>query len=112
MFYKYLARFRVITCICILLKKKLQNGYNNQNCLVSLYLLLTLVVFLPNALSVLANDAPTGIPASLGVAKEEGQAKKKRLLWLKLNKKINTIYADWIDDSPLVFPNLPIAEEI
>lgn len=55
--------------------------------------------------AVSANDAPTSIPASLSVAKEVEQAKTKPLLWWKLNKKINTIYVDWIDDSPLILPN-------
>jgi len=53
---------------------------------------------LPNALPVYTNDAPVNIPASLAMEKEEEQAKKKPLLWWKLNKKINTIYGDWIDD--------------
>jgi len=44
------------------------------------------------------------------VAKEEEQAKKMHSLWLKLNK-INRVYGDWIDDSPLVLPNLPSAVE-
>jgi len=58
----------------------------------------------------LQNDAPTPFPASLAVANEEEQAKKKRLLRLKLNK-INRIYGDWIDDLPRVLPNLPISME-
>lgn len=32
---------------------------------------------------------------------EEGQAKKSLLKW-KGNKKINQIYADWLDDFPLL----------
>lgn len=63
------------------------------------------------ALTGSANDAyaPTTFPARL-VAKEEEQVKKMHLLWLKLNK-INRVYGDWIDDSPLVLPNLPSAVE-
>jgi len=67
----------------------------------------TIVRTLPNSLSVFANDAPTTFPASQLVAKEEEQAKKKRLLKLKFSKKTNGIYGDWIDDLPLVPPNLP-----
>ncbi|AES91466.2 zinc finger CCCH domain protein [Medicago truncatula] len=63
------------------------------------------------ALTGSGNDAyaPTTFPARL-VAKEEEQAKKMHLLWLKLNK-INRVYGDWIDDSLLVLPNLPSAVE-
>ena len=64
------------------------------------------------ALTGSANDAyaSTTFYASLLVAKEEEQAKKMHSLWLKLNK-INRVYGDWINDSPLVLPNLPSAVE-
>jgi len=70
----------------------------------------TMVPTLPNSLSVFANDAPATFPASQLVEKEDEQAKKKRLLKLKFSKT-NRIYGDWIDDLPLVLPNLPRAVE-
>ncbi|KAI4344100.1 hypothetical protein L6164_011370 [Bauhinia variegata] len=56
--------------------------------------------------SVPANDAiPCNTAAIPSVSNEEEQGKKSLLKW-KGPKKINRIYADWLDDVPLVH-NLP-----
>jgi len=52
----------------------------------------------PKASAGIANDSTTTFTASLLMAKDEEQDKKKHLLRLKLGKKINGIYGDWIDD--------------
>ncbi|XP_004508522.1 zinc finger CCCH domain-containing protein 39 isoform X2 [Cicer arietinum] len=69
----------------------------------------TKAIIIPTSVS--AIDAPpTTLIASQPVAKEEEQT-KKHLLRLKVNKKINRIYGDWIDDLPLVLHNLPSTVE-
>lgn len=50
-----------------------------------------------------SEQSPMG--TTLGPVVEEVQAKKSLLKW-KGNKKINQIYADWLDDFPL-FQNTP-----
>ena len=61
---------------------------------------------LPNVTSsVHANDAHPSNTASVPPAHEGGQGNKSLLKWKAL-RKINRIYADWLDDSPLVH-NLP-----
>lgn len=60
---------------------------------------------LPKFTSVPANDAPPSNIASMTLANEGEQGKKCLLKW-KGPKKINRIYADWLDDLPLVH-NLP-----
>ncbi|KAL5547961.1 hypothetical protein UlMin_003192 [Ulmus minor] len=52
-----------------------------------------------------ANDPSPIAATSLATFKEEGQGKKCLLKW-KGPKKINRIYADWLDDVPLVL-NFP-----
>lgn len=52
----------------------------------------------PKASTGIANDSTTTFTASLLMTKDEEQDKKKHLLRLKLGKKINGIYGDWIDD--------------
>jgi len=52
----------------------------------------------PKALTGIANDSTTTFTTSLLVTMDGEQDKKKHLLRLKLGKKINGIYGDWIDD--------------
>ncbi|XP_061345233.1 zinc finger CCCH domain-containing protein 39 [Gastrolobium bilobum] len=61
---------------------------------------------LPKATSVSTNDAPPNYTTSLPPASEEEQGNKSLLKW-KGPKKINRIYADWLDDLPLLdnFPS-------
>ncbi|KAH0970374.1 hypothetical protein GBA52_022530 [Prunus armeniaca] len=48
------------------------------------------------------NDSSTTAMAILPASNEEGGQGKKRVLKWKGSKKINRIYADWLDDVPLV----------
>ena len=55
----------------------------------------------PTKPQVVANDLSPIAMTSMAMFDEEGKSKKCLLKW-KGPKKINRIYADWLDDVPLV----------